>query len=153
VSPKHPQEDHQEQPYLIQNMHAPTTQEEIDQLTKRLEVLQEDAENVLRQKLKEARAEVTDLEMQLSEITGRPSATMIKAADPKRWAPVTDEQLEVMILFLLEKEGHEGMNGKTIAVKLNQDPIRIRQWIKKYPTVLKRVGAGTGTRFFVPQLP
>ena len=93
---------------------------------------------------------MTDLEMQLSSITGRPSATMIKAADPKRWAPITDEQLEVMILFLLQKEGQDGMNGKTIGERLNQNPLRIRQWIKKYPTVLKRVGSGPGTRFFVP---
>jgi predicted RNase H-like nuclease (RuvC/YqgF family) len=121
------------------HMPATSTTEEIARLTKRLEQLQERAESELRQKLKEARAVVTDLEMQLSSITGRPSATMIKAADPKRWAPITDEQLEVMILFLLQKEGHDGLNGKTIG-----------QWIKKYPTVLKRVGSGPGTKFFVP---
>ena len=132
------------------HMPATSTAEEIAHLTKRLELLQEQAENELRQKLKDARAVVTDLEMQLSSITGRPSATMIKAADPKRWAPVTDEQLEVMILFLLQKEGQGGMNGKTIGERLNQSPLRIRQWIKKYPTVLKRVGSGPGTKFFVP---
>ena len=136
-------------------MHAPATSaaEEIARLTKRLKQLQEQAEEELRQQLKEARAVVTDLEMQLSEITGRPSATMIKAADPKRWAPITDEQLEVMILFLMQKEGQEGLNAKTIGERLNQDPVRIRQWIKKYPTVLKRVGAGPGTKFFVNGAP
>lgn len=126
-----------------------TTQQEIAQLQKRLAQLQEQAEDVLRQKLKEARAVVTDLEMQLSEITGRPSATMIHASDRKRWAPITDEQLEVMIVFLMQKEGQQGMNAKSIAEKLKQNPVRIRGFIKDHPKVLKRVGKGPGTRFFV----
>jgi len=65
-----------------------SAKEEIAQLTRRLEVLREQAEAELRRKLKEARAVVADLEMQLSEITGRPSASQ-KAADPKRWAPMS----------------------------------------------------------------
>ena len=128
----------------------PSIKAEIDALNRRLHVLQEQAEDELRQRLKEARAVVTDLEMQLSEITGRPSATMVRASDHKRWAPVTDEQLETQILFVLQKEGGEGMNMKTIASKLNQNPVRIRQWVKKHPRVLKRVGAGPGTKFYMP---
>ena len=129
----------------------PTTSaaQEIAALTKRLEHLQEQAEDQLRQQLKEARAVVTDLEMQLSEITGRPSAAMIHASDRKRWPEITDEQLEVMVLFLLQKEGQQGMNAKTIAQKLSQSPVRIRGFIKNHPKVLKRVGAGPGTKFFV----
>jgi len=128
-------------------MHAPSTQQEIQQLQKRLAQLQEQAEDVLRQKLKEARAVVTDLEMQLSEITGRPSATQIKVV--KGFAPLTDEELEVQILFVVQKEGEHGMNAADIARKLNQDPVRIRGWIKKHPAVLKREGKGPGTRFFL----
>ena len=130
-------------------MHTPTTTQEIEQLKKRLGQLEEQAEDVIREKLKEARKVVTDLEMQLSEITGRPSATMIQASDRKRWAPIIDEQLEVMVLFLLQKEGHDGMNATTIAEKLKQNPVRIRGFIKDHPKVLKRVGSGPGTRFFV----
>lgn len=130
-------------------MPTPSIQEEIAQLTKRPEHLQERAEDVIREKLKDARSVVHDLEHQLSEITGRPSATMIKAADPKRWAPIDDEHLEVQILFVLQKEGQEGMNAKTIAEKLNQNPVRIRGFIKQHPAVLKRVGKGVGTKFFV----
>jgi len=130
-------------------MHNTSTAQEIAQLQKRLAQLQEQAEEQLRRRLKEARAVVTDLEMQLSEITGRPSATMIHASDRKRWAPITDDQLQVMIVFLLGKEGREGMNAKTIGEKLNQDPVRIRQWIKSHPGRLRREGAGPGTRFFV----
>jgi hypothetical protein len=128
-------------------MHAPSTQQEIAQLQKRLAQLQEQAEDELRQRLKEARAVVTDLEMQLSEVTGRPTASQIRA-----WgglAPLTDEALEVQILFVVQKEGKDGMNAKTIAEKLSQSPVRIRGWIKKYPKVLKRVGSGPGTKFFV----
>ena len=128
-------------------MHAPSTQQEIQQLQKRLAQLQEQAEDVLRQKLKEARAVVTDLEMQLSEITGRPSATQIKVV--KGFAPLTDEELEVQILFVVQKEGEHGMNAADIARKLNQDPVRIRGWIKKHPAVLKREGKGPGTKYFV----
>ena len=129
---------------------ATTTQLEIESLKRRLAVLQEGAENELRQKLKEARAVVTDLEFQLSEVTGRPSATMVRASDVKRWAPITDEQLEVQILFVVQKTGDEGVNATEIARQLKQDPVRIRLWIKKHPTVLKRVGAGPSTRFYVP---
>ena len=81
-----------------------STQQEIDQLRRRLEHLQEQAEEDIRQQLKEARHVVANLEHQLSEITGRPSATMVRASDVKRWAPITDEQLEVQILFVLQKE-------------------------------------------------
>ena len=128
-------------------MHATSITEEIAKLTKRLEQLQEQAADVLRQKLKEARAVVTELELQLSEITGRPTATQIKVV--KGFAPITDEQLEVMILFLMQKEGQEGMNAAEIARKLNQNPVRIRGFIKDHPAVLKRVGKGPGTKFFV----
>ena len=128
-------------------MHAPSTNQEIQQLQKRLAQLQDEAEDVLRQKLKEARAVVTELELQLSEITGRPTATQIKVV--KGFAPITDDQLEVMMLFLLKKEGQDGMNAKTIASKLNQNVIRIREWIKSNPGKLKREGAGPGTNFFV----
>jgi hypothetical protein len=80
--------------------------EEIQQLQKRLGQLQVQAEDVLRQKLKEARAVVTEPEFQLSEVTGRPTATQIKVV--KGFAPITDDQLEVMITFLMQKEGQEG---------------------------------------------
>jgi len=133
-----------------------TTQQEIAALTKRLAQLQEKAEDELRQRLKEARAVVTDLEMQLSEITGRPSASQIRATSvngdrsPRaRNESITDEKLEIRILSLLQKESQEGMNAKTIAERLKQNPVRIRGWIKKYPKVLKRVGSGPGTKFFL----
>ena len=124
-----------------------TTQQEIDQLKRRLEVLQEHGENELRQKLKEARSVVAHLEMQLSEITGRPTATQIKVV--KGFAPLTDEELEVQILFVLQKNP-EGLNAVGIAGRLNQGPQRIRLWIKAHPGRLTREGEGTATKYYVP---
>jgi hypothetical protein len=86
--------------------------------------------------------------MQLSEITGRPTASQIKAANG--FAPLTDEQLEAQVLFTVQKEGRPGINATSIAEKLNQTPVRIRQWIKEHPKVLKRVGVGPNTRYFLP---
>jgi TolA-binding protein len=124
----------------------PSTKEEIQQLQKRLATLQDQAEDQIRQQLKEAPQVVADLEMQLSEITGRPTASQIKAMNG--FAPLSDEELEVQILFVVQKEGTDGMNAKTIASKLNQNPVRIRGFIKDHPKVLKRVGTGPGTKFF-----
>jgi len=124
---------------------ATSTAQEIQQLQKRLAQLQEQAEDELRQKLKEARAVVTDLEMQLSEVTGRPTATQIKVV--KGFAPLTDEDLEVQILFVVQKAGADGINGAEIARQLNQDPQRIRRWIRNNPGKLRREGKGPGTRF------
>ena len=125
----------------------PSISQEIEQLTRRLSVLEEQAEDEIRRKLAEARKVVTELELQLSEITGRPTATQIKVV--KGFAPITDEELEVQILFVLQKEGQDGMNAKTIAEKLNQDPVYIRRWIKAHPGKLRREGKGNGTRFYV----
>ncbi len=61
-------------------MHAQSNQKEIEQLTRRLATLQELAKDQFRQRLKEARKVVTNLEMQLSEITGRSTAIEIKIA-------------------------------------------------------------------------
>jgi hypothetical protein len=41
------------------------------------------------------------------------------------------------------------MNAKTIAEKLNQNPLRIRQWVKSHPGKLRREGKGPGTRFYM----
>jgi bacterioferritin-associated ferredoxin len=43
------------------------------------------------------------------------------------------------IIFCIER-----MNSATIAQKLNRALVRIRQWIKKHPNALKRVGMGLG---------
>jgi uncharacterized coiled-coil protein SlyX len=128
-----------------------STQQEITQLQKRLAFLNEQAEDLIRQKLAEARKVVKDLEMQLSDLTGRPSASQIHShnGDRTNHEHIADEKLEFKILLLLQQEGQEGMNAKTIAQKLSQSPVRIRGFIKHHPKVLKRKGKGPGTKFFV----
>ena len=136
-------------------MPATTTQQEIEELKRRLESLRERAEDELRQKLAEARHVVADLEAQLSEVTGRPSASEIqKMAAPKarriRRPSITDEELKTQILQILAAAGAHGINAKQIATAVNQTPARVRQFAAENPKVLKRIGSGPGTKFFLP---
>ena len=136
-------------------MSAITTQQEIEELKRRLETLKEQAEDELRQRLAEARQVVSDLERQLSEVTGRPSASEIKAlAAPKatriRRPSISDEELKTQILQVLAATGQHGINAKQIATALNQTPARVRQFVAANPKALKRIGSGPGTKFFLP---
>ncbi len=108
-------------------MPAITTQQEIEELKRRLESLKEQAEDEIRQKLAEARQVVSDLERQLSEVTGRPSASEIKAlATPKatriRRPSISDDDLKPQILQILAAAGPHGINAKQIGTALNQTP-------------------------------
>jgi uncharacterized coiled-coil protein SlyX len=136
-------------------MPAISTQQEIEDLKRRLESLREQAEDELRQRLAEARRVVSDLERQLSEVTGRPSASEIKKlAAPKvtrlRRPSVSDEELKTQVLQILSAAGPHGINAKQIATALNQAPVRVRQFIAANPKALKRTGSGPGTKFFLP---
>ena len=106
---------------------SPSTQHEIAQLQRRLAQLQEQAEDQLRQQLRDARKVVTELEQQLSNITGRPSASQIHAhtAPRIRRDSISDEKLEIRILSLLHEEGKQGMNAKTIGERLDQAPLSV----------------------------
>jgi len=132
-----------------------TTQQEIEELKRRLERLREEAEDELRQKLAQARQVVSELERQLSDITGRPSATEIKAmAAPRatriRRPSINDEELKMQILQIVAATSQRGINAKQIATAVNQTPTRVRQFIAGNPRALKRVGSGPGTKFFLP---
>jgi chromosome segregation ATPase len=137
-------------------MPALTTQQEIEDLKRRLETLREQAENEIRQKLAQARQVVSDLEAQLSDITGRPSASEIKAlaaADRPtrlRRPSISDEELNTQILQILATTGPHGINAKQIATAVNQTPTRVRQFVAANPKALKRTGSGPGTKFFLP---
>ena len=127
-------------------MHAPSIQQEIEALQRHLALLNDQAEELIRLRVKEARQVVAELELHPSEITGRQTASQIKAQ--KSFAPLSDEDLEVQILFVAQKAGDEGINGAEIARGLNQDPQRIRLWIKADPGKLRKEGDGRGTRYF-----
>jgi chromosome segregation ATPase len=136
-------------------MPATSTQQEIDELKRRLESLREQAEDEIRRKLAEARQEVSALEQELSEITGRPSASEIKAlATPKqtriRRPSISDEDIKTQVLQILAAAGPHGINAKQIATALNQTPPRVRQFIAANPRALRRTGSGPGTKFFLP---
>ena len=136
-------------------MPATTTQQEIDELKRRLESLREQAEDEIRQKLAEARHVVSDLERQLSEVTGRPSASEIKAqlaasTSRVRRPSISDEELKTQILQIVATTNQHGINAKQIATAINQTPVRVRQFITSNPKALKRVGSGPGTKFFLP---
>jgi len=136
-------------------MPAITTQQEIDELKRRLETLREQAEDELRQRLAQARQVVSDLERELSEVTGRPSASEIKALAAPRRARIRrpsigDEELKTQILQVLAAGGAHGLNAKQIATTVNQTPIRVRQFFAANPKAVKRTGSGPGTKFFLP---
>ncbi len=132
-----------------------STEQEIEELKRRLDLLRDQAEDEVRRKLAEARREVADLEEQLSQVTGRPSASQIKAigdgAGPRRRrASISDEELKDQILQVLTVAGGNGINAKQIAIAVNQAPARVRQFVAANPAVLKRVGSGPGTKFYLP---
>ena len=137
-------------------MPAISTQQEIEDLKRRLERLREQAEDELRAKLAQARQVVTDLERELSEITGRPSASEIKALASTtrvtrlRRPSISDQELQTQILQILATTGPHGINAKQIATAVNQTPTRVRQFIAANPKALKRTGSGPGTKVFLP---
>jgi len=136
-------------------MPATSTQQEIDELKRRLETLREEAEDELRQRLAQARQVVTDLERELSEVTGRPSASEIKALAASRTTrtrrpSISDEELKTQILQILVTTNPHGINAKQIATAVNQAPARVRQFIAANPKALRRTGSGPGTKFFLP---
>lgn len=131
-----------------------STQEEIEELQRRLASLREKAEDEIRQKLADARRVVADLEQQLSEVTGRPSASEIRAMAEKpariRRPSIGDEELKTQILQVVAATAQRGINAKQIATAVNQTPARVRQFIADHPKVLKRTGSGPGTKFYLP---
>ena len=123
-------------------------QKQIEALQAQMEALSQEAVQELKQKLSEARQVVSDLEDELAELTGKPTAE--KQTRRTRRPSITDEALQPQILALMGKHGKDGMNAKQLAEKLNQDALRIRRFLSANDKVLKRVGAGPGTKFHLP---
>ena len=121
--------------------------EEIQALELRIRQLKEDAILELKEKLIAARRTVSDLEKEIEELTGKSvAAGTIRI----RRDSIPDEDLKRKILEAFAANGIHGMNAKKIADAVGQAPIRIRDFLKKNPKVLKRQGAGAGTKFFLP---
>ncbi len=121
---------------------------QIEALQKQAHELDQEAVHELKLKLADARKVVTNLEHDLEALTGR-SVGLPKIRRERR-PSITDEALQDQILKAMANFGKEGMNAKQLAEKLNQDALRVRKFIGANPKVLKRKGAGPGTKFFLP---
>ena len=120
---------------------------QIETLQKQMDALDQEAIHELKLKISDARKTVRDLEEQLSELTGH---VVLSKTRRVRRPSITDEALQPQLLKVMASFGKEGLNAKQLAEKTNQDALRVRKFITTNPKVLKRQGAGPGTRFFLP---
>ena len=123
-------------------------QQQIEALQKQMQDLDQEAVHELKLKLSDARKVVTNLELELSELTGKHVG--LPKVRRERRPSITDEALQGQIIKVMAQFGKEGMNAKQLAEKLNQDALRVRKYIKDNPKALKRTGGGPGTKFFLP---
>ena len=123
-------------------------QQQIETLQKQMQDLDQEAVHELKLKLSDARKVVTNLELELSELTGKHVG--LPKVRRERRPSITDEALQGQIIKVMSQFGTEGMNAKQLAEKLNQDALRVRKYIKDNPKALKRTGGGPGTKFFLP---
>ena len=133
-------------------MSTPTASEQIEQLERQILDLKKQALVELREKLAEARKAAADLEKELAQLTGKSAEepTSTPATRRTRRPSISDDALKPLVLKAMAQHGMNGLNAKEIAVRVGQDPLRIRKFITNNPTALKRQGAGPGTRFFLP---
>ena len=134
---------------------ASTATEKKASLLKQIEALQKQAQELdaeavheLKLKLSDARKVVTNLEHELAALTGKPEG--LPKIRRERRPSITDEHLQPQLLAVMAKNGREGLNASQIAEHLHQDAIRIRKFIVSNPKLLKKTGAGAGTKFFLP---
>ena len=113
-----------------------------------MQALDQEAVHEVKLKLADARKVVTNLEHDLETLTGKPVG--LPKVRRERRASITDEALMPQVHAVMSKFGKEGMNAKQLAERLNQDALRVRKFISSNPKILKRQGAGPGTKFFLP---
>ena len=124
-----------------------TLQKQIEALNEQLKALEQEAIHELKLKLGDAKKVVSKLEDELSALTGTEAAPRKRR---ERRVAITDEALQPQVLKVMASFGKEGLNAKQLAEKLNQDPLRVRKFIKDNVKLLKRTGGGAGTKFFLP---
>jgi hypothetical protein len=126
-----------------------TATQQIEQLEEQIKSLRQQALVELHEKLTEARHHVAELEKQLAEMTGKPTETATPAQRRTRRPSISNEALKPLVLKAMADKGVNGLNAKDIAEFVGQDPMRVRKFIAENPSLLKRQGAGPGTRFFL----
>ena len=110
--------------------------------------MNQEAAEELKQKISDTKKVLRGYELQLEELTGK-STTPSKGKRTRR-PSITDDELKGTLLKVMASVGKNGMNAKQLGEKVGQDALRIRKFITANPKVLKRVGAGPGTKFFLP---
>ena len=124
-------------------------QKQIEALQGQVETLNQEVIHEVKLKLGDARKVVRELEEELAQLTGKPLVAEPKARRVRR-ETITDDALKDQVIKVMANFGKEGMNAKQLADRLNQDAIRLRKFIKDNPKILKRQGAGPGTKFYLP---
>ena len=123
-------------------------QQQMEALQKQMEALDQETIHELKLKISDARKLVSDLEDELATLTGKPALGEPKIKRTRR-PSIADDALQDQILKVMAHHGQNGLNAKELAEKLNQDALRVRKFIKDNSKVLKRQGAGPGTKFFL----
>jgi hypothetical protein len=126
-----------------------TALEQIEQIEAQISNLKKEALIELKARLAEAIQNVAALEKELAGLTGQPAVTDSAAPRRTRRASISDDALKPLILKAMAQKGMNGLNAREIAACVGQDPLRVRKFIAQNPSVLKRQGAGPGTRFFL----
>ena len=130
-------------------------QKQIEALQKQMQEIDQAAIHELKLKLSDARQIVRELEGQLLKLTSEPATdtkpTPSRAKDRARRPSVSDDLLKEQLLKMMADFGQAGMNAKQMAERMDLDAIRVRRFIAAHPAVLRRQGAGPGTRFFLPE--
>ena len=125
-----------------------TLQQQIEALQKQMRDLDQESIVNLKAKLADAKKLVSQLEAELATLTGK------LAGDPKtkrvRRPSITDEHLQPQLLAVMAKHGRKGMNARQLAEHVHQDAVRVRKFIKDNGKLLKKIGNGAGTKFFLP---
>ena len=124
--------------------------QQIEELQQKIQNLKQQALDELKDKLAQARLAAADLEAQLAEMTGEPAPdTSALPRVRSRRPSISDEDLRLQIRHVMYTQGRYGLNAKTIADQLNQDPLRVRGLLAATPDMFTRQGHGPGTRFFL----
>ena len=123
-------------------------QQQLAALHAQMEALNQEAVDELKAKISDTKKTLRGYELQLEELTGKSTGTP-KARRVRR-PSISDEDLKSQLLKVMASAGKNGVNAKQLGEKVGQDALRIRKFIIANPKVLKRVGAGPGTKFFLP---
>ena len=123
-------------------------QQKLAALHVQMQALNQEAVDELKSKISDTKKLLRGFELQLEELTGK-STTPSKGRRTRR-PSITDDELAATLLKVMASAGKTGMNAKQLGEAVGQDALRIRKFISANPKVFKRVGAGPGTKFFLP---